>query len=111
MEIFLEPTAAIRAVGNRVPRWYRHPKCISPAHHKISDSLFHFSGLLIDFNRKNSNSFGLTIDDQDVVRTLIDTLGFKKDMNGYEALLDSKYSNYTPGIIKQADKALKMLDA
>lgn len=77
---------------------------------KSGESTLTLSKILMDYNFKNFNSFGLTIEEQDVVRELMDTLGLKGDINGYDALLESTLSNYTPGIVKHANKALEMLD-
>lgn len=77
---------------------------------KSGDSTFALSKVLMDFNFRNYNSFGLTNEEQDVVRALMDNLGLKGDQNGYEALHDSTLSNYTPGIVKHATKAIEMLN-
>lgn len=78
---------------------------------KSEESTLVLARNLTVFNFKNSNSFGLTVEEQDVVRALMITLGQKGDMNGYDALLESTFSDYTPSIVKHAKKALEMLDS
>lgn len=65
--------------------------------------------ILHEFNERNASGFGITYQEEDVIREIITTLGETGNPNVEYALMEVIYSGYTDGIVRRAKKALDNL--
>lgn len=68
------------------------------------------SKVLGDFNQRNVDGIGITYEEEDIVREIIDALGTSGKQSALAVLTEVQFSGYTNAIIRKAKEAISELN-
>lgn len=68
------------------------------------------SRILADFNQRNADGVGITYEEENVIREIIDALGSSGKQSALGVLSEVQFSGYTNSIIRKSKEAIKKLN-